>query len=258
MGKCTNPRSIDTKRKEKRYILVRCGKCEECLKHYVSSWTTRLEIHGRMYNYCDFVTLTYSDDFLPENGVCLRDIQCFFKRVRKFYSKIGSDLDLSYILISEYGPETHRPHYHALVYSNIKVDYDFFWQMGFVTQEPIFPERIAYVLSYHVLKDLNVPAGKNPNFRCMSKGLGLEGFDKYELVNAKNNEWTWLLNNSLQVSPLHRYFRKKYSIDLSDKEFETQLTPLKSKQEVEDFNAASQLRANIYKEKKFRKKTNNL
>lgn len=258
MGQCTNPRSIDTKRTPKRFILVRCGKCAECLKHYVSTWTTRLEIHGRDYSFCDFVTLTYSDDNLPSNGVSLRDVQLFFKRIRKFYSSSDFELKFSYVLISEYGPETHRPHYHGLFYSNIKIDYEYFWKLGFVTDELILPERINYVLSYHILKDLNVPDGKNKNFRCMSKSIGLDAFDKYELKNAQNNDWTWLLNNSLQVSPLHRYFRKKHGIDLSDKEVETKIPPLSSFQQVQDFNSASEITSNIYKEKKFRKKTNNL
>lgn len=60
-----------------------------------------------------FVSLTYSDEWLPWRG-CLdhRDFQLFAKRLRRFYC--GERI--SYFMCGEYGEEKWRPHYHAALF----------------------------------------------------------------------------------------------------------------------------------------------
>lgn len=253
--KCLHPRSIRAHETAKfhprtQFMLVPCGKCVNCFKHYVSAWTTRLEIHARAFNYSYFVTLTYNEENNPIS-VSKKDVQKYFKRIRKHYNFAP----LSYVLISEYTPSgTNRPHYHFLCWSNYPIDFEFFWQRGFVTVDSVCPERIAYVLSYHLLKDDNIPDGCLPNFRLMSKHLGLDGFIDTELINAQRNDWIYLLNDSLQISPLHRYFRQKFDIHLDyTPSFDY---PLKTKQQVKDLNSAIDIELDLYKLKKFRKKFN--
>lgn len=58
-----------------------------------------------------FLTLTYSDDELPEDqGLDVTHWQKFAKRVRKALGPFR------FIHCGEYGGQTHRPHYHALVF----------------------------------------------------------------------------------------------------------------------------------------------
>lgn len=58
-----------------------------------------------------FITLTYSDQHLPEGGsLNVRDWQLFAKRVRKSLGPIR------YFACGEYGDRTFRPHYHAAVF----------------------------------------------------------------------------------------------------------------------------------------------
>lgn len=251
MGKCVSPRSVKNPQSGS-FMLVRCGKCAGCFEHYVSSWITRLEIHSRVFNYSSFVTLTYRDETRPQN-VSRSDVQKMFKRVRKHYP---SNLNLSYVLISEYTPENGYPHYHFLSWSDYLIDYNDYWQNGFVCQEDIIPQRIAYVLSYHILKNDNIPPGCDTNFRLMSKHLGLKGFEKYELVNAKNNDWLYLVNNSLQISPLHRYYRKKYGISLENMVTPSPFPSFSTKEEVDEYNKIIDYSLFLYKRKKFRKKFN--
>jgi len=63
-----------------------------------------------------FITLTYSDEKLPEDfSVSLREWQLFAKRLRKkLVTKIR------HFAVGEYGDKSFRPHYHALIFG-----YDF-------------------------------------------------------------------------------------------------------------------------------------
>lgn len=75
------------------------------------SWALRCvhEAKGHLLN--SFVTLTYDDDHLPENGsVSKHDLQCFFKRLRK------AGYVFRYFACSEYGDTNFRPHYHVLFF----------------------------------------------------------------------------------------------------------------------------------------------
>ena len=57
------------------------------------------------------ITLTYSDAHLPPDGVQKRDLQLFFKRLRK-------DHKVRFYACGEYGENFGRPHYHALLFGH--------------------------------------------------------------------------------------------------------------------------------------------
>lgn len=46
-------------------MYVPCGECDVCRAHKSSVWTQRLEAERKSHKYCFFITLTYSDDYLP-------------------------------------------------------------------------------------------------------------------------------------------------------------------------------------------------
>jgi len=56
-----------------------------------------------------FATLTFDDEYLPREGVSVRDLQLFFKRLRKRGR-------FRYYACGEYGEKFGRPHYHALLF----------------------------------------------------------------------------------------------------------------------------------------------
>lgn len=109
-------------------IYVGCGKCYFCLQERRKSWFIRnLEELRNVENVmCTFVTLTYDDDSLPHdsNGhpvFVKRDVQLFLDRFRKklLRANLGR---FKYFLVSEYGDQTGRPHYHALFYHDTVID----------------------------------------------------------------------------------------------------------------------------------------
>ena len=109
---------------------VPCGKCTECVKQYQNQWYLRFAAECKGYPTVIFFTLTYNEDSVlrfkdEEDGTIVRsvnkkDVQNWIKRARRSYEyKFGTDLDMKYYITSEYGPKTHRPHYHGLFMSKV-------------------------------------------------------------------------------------------------------------------------------------------
>lgn len=125
-----------------------------------------------------FVTLTYANEYIPSDGVCKRDVQLWLKRLRKNYL----NGQLTYYIVSEYGPITLRPHYHAILFTNDPINlgcmFDYIqetWKQGIITCTDVCSERIAYCANYHITRGF-CPASKNENFRLVSNGLGDDFF----------------------------------------------------------------------------------
>jgi hypothetical protein len=75
---------------------------------------------ARYHEHNSFITLTYADENLPaDGGLALPDLQGFFKRLRA-RADYSSGAKLRFFACGEYGENTLRPHYHALVFG-----YDF-------------------------------------------------------------------------------------------------------------------------------------
>ena len=96
-------------------IDVPCGQCLLCRIARRKEWSMRMLHELDRYNDSVFLTLTYNDANLPENGSLRRtDLQKFFKRLRKQLDKDGRKI--RYFACGEYGSQTQRPHYHAIIY----------------------------------------------------------------------------------------------------------------------------------------------
>ena len=112
---------------------VPCGKCIECLKDRQNSWKIRLCEESRDHLFTYFFTLTYSDDNVPftfsDDGEKLlhfdkTHLQLWLKRHRMSYSRhFNRDVDFKYFICSEYGPNTGRPHYHGILFTEISPTY---------------------------------------------------------------------------------------------------------------------------------------
>lgn len=95
-----------------RPINLPCGKCIGCRIRRANEWGTRCmnELRG-WPGPSAFITLTYDNDHLPPGGTLEKqDLQRFWKRLRKHGHTVR------YFACGEYGEETDRPHYHAVVF----------------------------------------------------------------------------------------------------------------------------------------------
>jgi len=76
-----------------------CGSCIECRIQDASDKTVRMVHESKSHNANCFVTLTYSDKYLPEDGsLNHRHFQLFMKRLRKI-----SPFKFKFYMCGEYG-----------------------------------------------------------------------------------------------------------------------------------------------------------
>lgn len=137
----------------------------------------RLSEELKIASSASFLTLTYEDgkvpeldwrietDYLPFTQVLKKsDLQKYFKRVRKLTP------NLKYYAVGEYGSETKRPHYHAIVFNADPEVLAEKWDNGITHQGTVTDESIKYVTKYLINEEFI----ENPikPFAIMSKGLG--------------------------------------------------------------------------------------
>lgn len=96
-----------------RPVTVSCGRCKGCRHRRSTDWGLRCTHEAQLHSENSFITLTYADDHLPPNkSLRLVDWQSFAKRLRKTRGPFR------FLHCGEYGPQTLRPHYHAVIFGD--------------------------------------------------------------------------------------------------------------------------------------------
>lgn len=191
-------------------IQLACGQCSGCRLERSRQWAVRCLHESKLYVDNCFITLTYSDSFLPPSrSLILNDFQNFMKRLRKRY---GSGI--RFFHCGEYGPKLGRPHYHALLFNfdfkDRKVwksnergeliytskDLEKLWPLGFSTVAALTFDSAAYCARYAMKKITGDMArdhyayvdpvsgeyyDRAPEYCTMSRrpGIGRGHFDKF-------------------------------------------------------------------------------
>ncbi len=94
-------------------VMLPCGQCIGCRVEKSRQWAMRCVHEASMHDDNCFVTLTYSDEFLPALGSLDKQaFALFMKRLRKRYEPQR----IRFYSCGEYGEESGRPHYHALLF----------------------------------------------------------------------------------------------------------------------------------------------
>lgn len=160
---------------------VPCGKCIECVKRRVSAWSFRLREEFKRSDSAHFVTLTYNTERVPISqkgymNLSKRDLQLFFKRLRKQHEKVkGNTNRVKYYACGEYGGKTMRPHYHIILYNSSPNIICEAWKAGNIHFGTVNAASIGYCLKY-ISKVSKVPLHGNDDrqkeFALMSKRLG--------------------------------------------------------------------------------------
>lgn len=228
---CSFPRPIKNGSKT---FYVPCGQCICCRINKTTEWSVRLLMEQRNWKNSAFVTLTYSDDFMPEDlSLHKEDLQKFFKRLRK---RLG-DRRIKYYACGEYG-EKHllrtgfgRPHYHIIIFGLDPFNYEdrtdisdswqfcqrFLFDRKHKAIGSVNSDSIQYVTGYIRKKLLGFEkekydkVGIKPPFQLSSQGLGLSGFSDYY---DEFGQPDYVEFNGHSV-PIPRYFREKLDIDTS-------------------------------------------
>lgn len=94
---------------------VPCHRCLDCRLEYAADWSMRIMHEAQMHKRNCVATLTYDDEHLPPRAdLRERDVQLFFKRLRKRYAEES----IAYAYCAEYGDEGGRPHYHVILFGH--------------------------------------------------------------------------------------------------------------------------------------------
>lgn len=207
-----------------RRLLLPCRHCVGCRLAKSRDWANRVVLEQLYHDESWFLTLTYDDEHLPpayptdpatgeilsvHASLVKHDLQCFFKRLRKYSGQF-----VRYFASGEYGSSTYRPHYHAIIFGLHLDDYevvshgfdgtpyytsDFVakcWPYGNHILGKVTWQSAAYVARYTVKKathgfDLRyyAAAGIEPEFQVSSRrpGLGRRYYDDHpELFDYSN------------------------------------------------------------------------
>lgn len=170
------------------YFKVRCGHCVNCKKSKTYSLIQRLKMESVMYK-CNpiFLTLTYDEAHKPKEGVNVRDVQLFLKRLRINLQRHGYTDKIRYFFVSEYGTKTSRPHYHGIIWNLHQSDMVSYrsigeiikksWNNGFEMhrQVDMRDDKAFFYTSKYVGKDSHVPDGQNQTFMVSSNRGGAIG-----------------------------------------------------------------------------------
>nr|QJB21032.1 MAG: replication initiator protein [Microvirus sp.] len=219
-----------------RSLSLPCGQCIGCRLARSRMWAMRCMHEASLYKANSFITLTYSDEFLPDRGrLEYPDFQKFMKRLRK---RAGSDV--RFYMCGEYGPENWRPHYHALLFGFDFADKRYscrtgsgekvfssnllsaLWPYGYTSVGAVTFESAAYVARYCVQKVTGDAADEHykrydmlgeynlpPEFNHMSlkPGIGARWFDKYK-SDVYNHDYV-VINGKECAAP--KYYDKLFS-----------------------------------------------
>ena len=183
-------------------IKLPCGKCAECIHDYYSYWATRGYYELLNWKESYFVTFTYDENHLPKNrSLNKKYFQKFIKKVKRNYVST-KEHPIRQIYCGEYGEQTQRPHYHAILFNISLSDlvesrrsdqgylcYDSprlrsLWGNGNIEISEATPATIAYLFKY-VLKKKSRKERKKPLTLISNTG---ETYDvEHEFIEASRN-----------------------------------------------------------------------
>lgn len=105
-------------------LALPCGSCLGCRTDKAREWAHRCGHETTRWPRNIFITLTYDDAHLPEHGYLdAAALTRFFKRLRKRAQDSRRSFDrnhragIRYFACGEYGEQTERPHYHAILFN---------------------------------------------------------------------------------------------------------------------------------------------
>lgn len=231
------------------YIPVGCGNCPYCTARRASEWAFRLMQEHKEAQKAYFVTLTYTNEALPRTPrgfktLSKEDLQNFFKRLRYYHNKKGvyyydqkigikEKKKIKYYAVGEYGSQTKRPHYHAIIFNAHEQDIYNAWDkkysevlmcdvpIGSIHIGTVTYQSCSYVMKYmdkESKKPYGYPWDGLPEFSVQSKYLG-HNYLTDEMIKWHKDDYTRqysVLPGGYKV-PLSRYYRDRIFTDENER-----------------------------------------
>lgn len=234
---------------------IGCGQCKSCRFDKSRQWANRCMDESLMHepHTNHFLTLTYNNDNIPYNHSLIpKHLTTFWKSLRKKGYKV------KYYACGEYGDETARPHYHAIMYGLEIMDKTFhkasngnniytsphltqIWGKGHIYIGGVTFESCAYVARYVMKKwkgrknletyrqydRLNENTGEihniEPEFSRISKGIGKTFYNKFKSdIYQEGTDGTVISRGGKKSKP-SSYYENMYELE-SEENFEQVIT----------------------------------
>jgi len=224
-------------------VYIGCGKCDGCAAQKALAWAIRITHEAQEHRRNCFLTLTYAQAPDKINRI---DPQKFIKRLRHHWPT-----PIRYFLTGEYGENTHRPHYHAILFGE---DFrggaydingqlygnkilDSIWKHGTCTIAEFNMATAMYVAGY-----VNKKIGDKDTFSIMSRNpaIGTNWLQKH-VDNIRRNEKINLSGQDFPVPPAYlkrlegveeyahiKENRKKNAVDYTDKQLKSKALNMQS------------------------------
>lgn len=223
-------------------IKLPCGQCMGCRVDRARDWSIRIGHEVKLHQNNWFLTLTYDEDHLPNPpSLNYLDWQLFAKRTRKARGPFR------FFMCGEYGDQTRRPHYHAIVFGLALPDLVRYsgsdkmplfqskiltklWGKGMILAGAVTPQSANYVARYN-LKKVNGDRAKThyqwvdpesgemhdlqPEFAHMSTrpGIGAAWYDKF---HQDVHTHDYVIRDGAK-NPVPRYYdriaKSRYQVD---------------------------------------------
>lgn len=204
-----------------------CGQCMSCRINRRRVWTHRIMLEALEHDDNGFLTLTYRDECLPDNGLVEpRALQLFLKRLRKYY-----DGRIRFYGVGEYGEVSGRPHYHLALFGypgcevgstqkrkeccvpceGIKKC----WSEGNIVLGSLTTESAAYIAGYVTKTSEKGSGSERKPFARMSNrpGIGAGAMDDVASAlleaNYKGSDVPAVIMHGQRQLPLGRYLRRR-------------------------------------------------
>lgn len=231
---------------------VPCGRCMECRLNKSREWATRMMLECQYHQSSYFVTLTYDDKNVPvtyypdlDTGEALpaltlvkSDLQLFMKRLRRRLEYHGRP-PIRYYAVGEYGDQTHRPHYHLVIFGLQLDDLELLkrsalgfpyyrsqliedcWPNGYSMVCQVSWETCAYVARYCTKKlsgdfaEFYQTFNILPEFALMSRkpGIAYQYFEDHKDEIYRTDEiFLQMASGGKSVKPC-RYYDKMYDLE---------------------------------------------
>lgn len=180
-------------------IDVPCGQCIGCRLEKSRIWAVRCMHEAQLHEDNCFITLTYNDDNLPEDGsLRLEHFQKFMKRLRKHFQP----KKIRFYHCGEYGENYSRPHYHSILFGVDFADRKLYyrgeyklytsetlsglWEYGFSTVGDVTFQSASYVARYITKKITGKDAKEHYSFVNRKTGEIKERLPEYATMSRRN------------------------------------------------------------------------
>lgn len=187
----------------KEEINLPCGQCMGCRLLRSSIWAVRCMHEASLHDDNCFITLTYDDEHLPDDySLRKHHFQDFLKRLRKDIYPIK----IRYFMCGEYGEESWRPHYHAILFG-----YDFPDKIRVQNKETENPYYLSSQLTKlwpkgnHLIADCTYETAAYVARYCTKKITGEKADYHYHRTIIDWNEFTGEIHHYSEVDLVPEY-----------------------------------------------------